>query len=177
MAPHICRFGNGANGGQAAAPSRRRSRVTDAEQRCLAVFEIHVVVEHLQGDKEPMPSGEARSGLLPQLAQQITGGAEGKGNQIQGEQCIGQSPFTVAEVVFHMAIVVFQHVERLVFDLPAASAPGGECFDIVAADVQRGDERVAAGDFPIFCRTISIDSQLTCSACSSSRSGMPRLQR
>jgi hypothetical protein len=97
----------------------------------------------------PQPLEEALTdhrfprGCSPGLVRQFADGMAGEGQQIEDRWHRRQAFFAMTEVVFKIVAFGFQNVERFVFDLPPGAAGGGECGDVLAADLQVGDEAVA----------------------------------
>src|SRR5450432_474783 len=73
---------------------------------------------------------------------EISGGVECEGEQVEGDQNAGEGFLAVPKVVFEIVTVGLEHVEGLVFDLPAGAAAGGQFGDGVGRDRKIGDEAV-----------------------------------
>jgi len=62
--------------------------------------------------------------LNPEGFQAVVDGMEGEGEQVHGGEGFGQVFLSMAEVVFEVVAVVFQHVEAFVLDLPSGAGAG-----------------------------------------------------
>ncbi len=78
----------------------------DAEQ-LMPVVEIALLGVEVKGEEESTATAVVVSSLQPQLAQVVSGGMEGKSNQVQGHQRVGQSLPDMSEVVFHVIMPTF----------------------------------------------------------------------
>ena len=107
---------------------------------------------------------------------QVEGGVGGERQQVLDDEDGGEVRLAVAEIVFGVVALGFQHIERLVFDLPPRPAGRGHGGDVVAGDRQVSDEAVAVGDLAVPV-AVSIENQLTLIALSSPRIGTLHIQR
>ena len=85
-------------------------------------------------------------GQVPPFLGMVTDGMEGKRQQIECNQQGGQVLLAVPEAMFKVVAIVLQDVERLVLDLPAGAAAGGQFGNGVTGDRQVGDKSVAVCD-------------------------------
>jgi len=100
--------------------------------------------------KEASSRPDRRASLLPKIFQAITCGMEGEGQQVHGGEGSGQAFIPVAEVVCQVIAVVFQHIEALVFDLPAGSGASGKLDHILYRHRQAGHESPVIRGFSLF---------------------------
>ncbi len=89
------------------------------------------------------------AGLDPQAFETVADGVHGEGQQVHGGEQHGEVLLAVAEIMFEMIAVVFEDVEALVLDFPSRPGAGGDLGDVLARDLERGDEGAVIGRFPL----------------------------
>src|SRR5277367_3626162 len=83
--------------------------------------------------------GGGFAGGPPRGLEQVEHGMPGEGEQIEGGQRHGEKLLTMAEIVFELIAMVFQHVEALVLDFPARRAASDDFGDVVLGYGKAGD--------------------------------------
>ena len=81
-------------------------RLCQPRQQLFPVGEVDVIVEHHHCGEETLAFGDAAADLVPQRANLISDGVESKGDEIQGQQQIGQFLLTVSEVMRHVIMPI-----------------------------------------------------------------------
>ena len=159
MSPLSYRFGQGVGtegaGGTDDGRNRIRSgrcalRIDHPGKKRVPVLEVAVAVENIDGGEEPLAARDALEGRPPHRTDELVDGMEREGEKVHRKQQVGETRLAVPEVVLGVITVVFQHVERFVLDLPAASRTLCEPLHIGRFDLDRGDEGTAVGDLSVF---------------------------
>ncbi len=90
-------------------------------------------------EEEKSFSPEALAACLePQLAQKIAHAVEGESDQVQRQQRVRQSLFSMAEIMFGM-IALLEKVESLVFTAPACASAPDDLNYVVLVGCNRSD--------------------------------------
>ena len=98
----------------------------DGAKQVVPVLEDHVGRDGPQMLKAAV-SGTARDdGGLPGKNGEISGGMEGKGQQVEGDEDIGEGLLAMPEAVLEVVSAGLEDVEGLVLYLPARPAAGGQ---------------------------------------------------
>jgi hypothetical protein len=151
-------------------------RCDDGLEQVRPVLEDNIGGDSPQVLEEAVCGAARDDGCSPGDDTEVSGGVEREGQQIEGDQNTGKGFLAVSKVVPKVVSVGLEHVEGLVFDLPAGAATGGQFGNAVASDGEIGDEAVVIGSLPLALR-ISMKNQLTRMASSVARSGTAESQR
>src|SRR5882757_9096107 len=84
--------------------------------------------------EEPRPRTGLCSGKAPYVFGQVADRMESEGQQIEHDEQSREVLLSVTEAMLKVVTTGLQNVERLVLDLPACAATGGEFGDVVRAD-------------------------------------------
>lgn len=101
---------------------------------------------------------------------------KGEGQQVERDEQSREVLLSVPETVLKVVASGFQNVGRLILDLPACAATGGEFGDVFVATGRSVMKLFRQVTLPA-ASTISTSSQLTASASLVSRNGTPVIQR
>ena len=111
----------------------------------LPVLEDHVGRDGPQMLKETVFGSTRDDGGSPGKNGKISGSVEGKGQQIEGDEDIGEGLLAVPEAVLEVVSAGLEDVEGLVLYLPARPAAGGQIGHDAGADREIRDEAVVVG--------------------------------
>src|SRR5271170_2178536 len=76
---------------------------------------------------------------LPRRLQAFEHGVPGEGEQIEGREHHCEKLLAMAEIMFELIAVIFQHVEALVLDFPSRPCAGDDFGDVVPGYGKAGD--------------------------------------
>ena len=100
----------------------------------VPVLEHHVGRDGPQMLEEAVCGATCDDGGSPSENGEPSGGVEGEGEQVEGDEKAGESFLAVPEVVLEVVSVGLEDVEGLVLDLPTGAAAGGEFGDGIGGD-------------------------------------------
>jgi len=103
----------------------------------------------VQVGEKAFAGAQDNTGLLPELFHAIAHRMKGKRQQIQQDKQLRQMLFAMPEVVLQMIAVVLQHIEALVFDLPAGARASRNFDHVVRCHRQTGHESAIVGRFSL----------------------------
>src|SRR5271166_3987054 len=98
----------------------------DGSQQVVPVLEDHVGGDGPQMLEEAVFGSTRADGGSPGKNGEISGSMEGEGQQVEGDEDIGESLLAVPEAVLEVVSAGLEDVEGLVLDLPARPAAGGQ---------------------------------------------------
>ena len=99
--------------------------------------------------KEALAGDQFAPRRLPGPVGEVAGRMTRERQQVQRCQDAGEVLLSVPEIVLQVVAPGLENVERLVLDLPARPAAGGQFDDRVAIHRQISDEAVAIGNRPL----------------------------
>jgi hypothetical protein len=108
--------------------------------------------DHIGGDgpqmlEEAIPRTAYGDGGSPGEGGEISRGVEGEGEQVKGDQDVGEDFLAMSEIVFEVVSISLDYVESLVLDLPTGATAGGQVGDGVGRDREIRNEAVLAKRF------------------------------
>src|SRR5258708_5877911 len=92
--------------------------------------------------EEAISGATGSDGGAPGEDAELRDGVEGKGQQVEGGEDVGEGLLAVTEIVFEVVDAALENVEGLVLDLPSGAAAGGEFGHGLGGDRQVGHEAV-----------------------------------
>ena len=98
----------------------------DGPKQVVPVLEDHIGGDGPQMLEEAVFGATRDDGGSPGKNGEISGGMEGKGQQVEGDEDIGEGLLAVPEAVLEVVSAGLEDVEGLVLYLPARPAAGGQ---------------------------------------------------
>ena len=100
-------------------------------KKMLPAVEDHVASQGPEIMKESAADGKGFSQQAVVIIGDVQSSVNEKGEQIQGEQGVGEMLITVAKVMFQMVALIFEYIDIFILDLPAGTPYSAEFGDIV----------------------------------------------